>query len=159
MAQSAIFLPQESFFSSCMLETHLSKKPSQATLITSFWRIKSLILSGRLTQEEDLLIISVNNLKTFSVKWLPIIPMKDQKFNKLLHIHGSRVQFVLTAKLKMSSVWDKRSWTLFWIKEENNRKYKSNKIWLLPLQEESVTEEMVMKYKLKSLKTLEPNFI
>lgn len=59
---------------------------------------KKLILFGKLTQEEDQLTILVNNLKTFSAKWLLTILLKDQKFKKSLHILGLRVQYVLTVK-------------------------------------------------------------
>lgn len=95
---SATYSPQVLFFSSCMLEIHLLKRPYQTILITNFWKIKNLILFGKPTQEEDQLTILVNNLKTFSAEWLLTILLKDQKFKKSLHILGLRVQYVLTVK-------------------------------------------------------------
>lgn len=47
-----------------------------------------MILFGKLTQEEDQLIISANNLKIYFQEWFLSILRKDQRLNKLLRTHG-----------------------------------------------------------------------
>ncbi len=155
--QSATFSPQALFCSSCTLETHLSKKLSQTILITNFWRIKNMILFGKHILEEDQLISLLNSSRICSAEWWPSIHQTDQKSNKLLFILGLKEQFALIAKSKTNSVWDKRNWMSFWIREENNRKLKNNKTWLLLPQEESSTEEMEKILKMRLLTIWELN--
>lgn len=82
MGLGAIFLLQVSFFLLCTLEIHPFKKLCQMILITNLSKIKSMILFGKPTQEEEHPITLVNNLRTCSEEWLPIIPQKDQKLKK-----------------------------------------------------------------------------
>lgn len=47
-----------------------------------------MILFGKLTQEEDQLIILVNNLRIYFQEWFLSILLKDQRLNRLLLTHG-----------------------------------------------------------------------
>lgn len=160
MEPDVMFLPQELFFLSCMLETLLLKKPFQMTLTTNSWRTRNMIPFGKPIQEEDQSIISPNNLKIYLLKWSLLIQHKDQKSSKLLLIHGLRAKFVPTQKSRNNSLRDKKNWTIFLIKEGNNNKCKSNKTWPLQLlQAKLATEEMARIQKMKLCKTSGQNSI
>jgi hypothetical protein len=81
-----------------MLEILHSKKPCRTIHIISLSRKKKLTFFGKLTQEEEPLIILLNSSKICFLEWLLLIQRKDQKSKKLLGINGLKVQFALTAK-------------------------------------------------------------
>lgn len=146
---NAISSPQVLSCLSCMLVIHLSKKLFQTILTTNSWRIRNMILSGKPTREEDPSITSLNNSRICLSEWLHTLHPTDQKLNKSLSILGLREQFALTAKSRMNSVWDRRNSTLCWIKEENNKRLKNSKTWLLPPLEHPSTEAMEMTLRTK----------
>jgi hypothetical protein len=88
MVQKQIFLQQESYYLLCTQEIHHFKRQCQTILIISLLNKKKLMSFGKLTQEEEPLIILVINLKTCLQEWLHIILKKDQKYKKLQVING-----------------------------------------------------------------------
>jgi len=109
MEQRPIFLHQVSYYSLCMLETHLLKKQCPTILTINLSNKRKVTFFGKHTQEEEPLIIFLMSLRIYSLEWLPLTHKRDQKFRKLLLINGSREQFALTDKLNNSSALDNRN--------------------------------------------------
>ncbi len=82
MAQNVIFLQQELYYLSCMLEILHSKKLCQTILIINLLNKKNLIPFGKLILEEDLLVILVKHFKIYFAEWLHTTQLKDLKYNK-----------------------------------------------------------------------------
>lgn len=128
MEQNVIFLQQELYYLSCMLEILHSKKLCQTILIINLLNKKNLIPFGKLILEEDLLVILVKHFKIYSAEWLHTTQLKDLKYNKQLHINGYQVKFVLIHKLKNNLIKDKKNLIKFYNKEEKINKNKNKKI-------------------------------
>jgi len=128
-----IFSLQPSFYSLCMLEPHLSQRPTTLIHITNYWLITNMRLSGKPTLEiSHKVLLSHQNSNLWSTLCFLMISTRDYQWLNWKLIHGTTSHYSVNNKLLLNLLrelklylnnWSRKDLPKRRIEEINSEKY------------------------------------